>query len=292
MNALEENIKPEEVIGKINYYGFKGEIVETIEYTDKDSYLNAIRKEMNYNPDGFKYVTLTQEPQTRKAVDDVVYDAYGADNPHTIEYYSTKVEDIRYSIEQVDGLKKSLMFGGNGLFGVRGLIEEKNMSPFLDKYDLQKGVKTYEGIIGHELSEEGEKFINDFNMKVMTAAYQELKRIDCRDIIQEVKANSYFEKDITLIETKLNENTQQYYQNKEDMNAQEREDLLFVQDKRFSYLYSTLPEYRRTYRVSWAAVEFDPKNLEFVPDKHLDEEIIKWLHRKTGSLSSIYLHIN
>lgn len=279
---MEENIKAKEIIGKINYYGFKGEIAEIIEYTDKESYLNAIKKEMDYNPDGFKYVTLTQDPQTRKAADDVVYDAYGADNPHTIEYYSPKVEDMQSSIKQVDGLKKSLMFGGNGLLDIRGLIDEENMSPFLEKYDLQKGAKTYEGIMGHELSEEGEKFINDFNMKVMTAAYQELQRIDRMDIIQEVKANSSFEKDITLIEIKLNANTQRYSQNKEDMNAQEKEDYLFVQDKRFSHLFSTLPEHRRTYRVSWAAVEADPKNLEFVPNKHLDKEIIKMAARKDG----------
>lgn len=156
---MDDNIKTEEVIGKINYYGFKGEIAETMEYTDKESYLNAIRKEMDYNPDGFKYVTLTQDPQTRKAVDDVIYDAYGADNPHTMEYYSPKVED---------------------------------------------------------------------------------------------------------------------------MNAQEKEDLLFVQDKRFSHLYSTLPESRRTYRVSWAAVEADWRNLEFVPEKHIDGEIIKMAAQKEG----------
>lgn len=84
---MEENIKSEEVIGKIAYYGFKGEIVETIEYTDKVSYLDAIKKEMFYNPDGFKYITLSQDPQLRKAADDVVYDVYGVDNPHTIQYY-------------------------------------------------------------------------------------------------------------------------------------------------------------------------------------------------------------
>lgn len=203
---MEDNTKTKEVIGKINYYGFKGEIAETIEYTDKESYLNAIKKEMDYNPDGFNYVTLTQDPQTRKAADDVVYDAYGVDNPHTMEYYSPKIEDIQYTIKQMDGFKKSLMFGGNGLLDIRGMIDEKNMYQFIEKYDLQKGAKTYEDIIGgHELSVAGEKFINEFNMKVMTAAYQELQRIDRMDIIQEVKANRSFEEDITIIETKLNE---------------------------------------------------------------------------------------
>lgn len=278
---MEDNTKTKEVIGKINYYGFKGEIAETIEYTDKESYLNAIKKEMDYNPDGFNYVTLTQDPQTRKAADDVVYDAYGVDNPHTMEYYSPKIEDIQYTIKQMDGLKKSLMFGGNGLLDIRGMIDEKNMYQFIEKYDLQKGAKTYEDIIGgHELSVAGEKFINEFNMKVMTAAYQELQRIDRMDIIQEVKANRSFEEDITIIETKLNE--KQYSKNKEDMNAQEKEDYLFVQDKRFSHLFSTLPESRRTYNVSWAAVEAEPSNLAYVPDKHLDEEIIKMAAQKDG----------
>ena len=87
---MKESIKAEEVIGTINYYGFKGEISETIEYTDKEAYLNAIKKEMHYNPDGFKHTSLTNDPQTRKDVDDIIYDAYGENNPHTIEYYQIR----------------------------------------------------------------------------------------------------------------------------------------------------------------------------------------------------------
>lgn len=72
-----------EIIGKISFY----ESDEVIEYTSKEDYLNAIKKELNYNPDGFKYQTLTSDPETRKSADDLVYGAYGVDNPHTLDWY-------------------------------------------------------------------------------------------------------------------------------------------------------------------------------------------------------------
>ncbi|WP_176221490.1 hypothetical protein [Massilibacteroides vaginae] len=77
-----------EIIGKISYYGFDGNVSEVMEYTDKESYLNAIRKEMRENPDGLKHQTLTSDPELRKVVDDIMYGAYGVDNPHTLDWYS------------------------------------------------------------------------------------------------------------------------------------------------------------------------------------------------------------
>lgn len=66
------------------------------------------------------------------------------------------------------------------------------------------------------------------------------------------------------------------------MKPQEKEDILFVQDKRYSHLFSTLPEERRTYNVSWAAVENYPANLAFVPYKLMDEVMIKMAVTKDG----------
>jgi antirestriction protein ArdC len=84
-----------EIIGKISFYGYDGNVGEVMEYADKESYLNAIKKEMDYNPNGFKYHTLTSDPEVRKSVDDIIYGAYGADNPHGLDYYDNQTNSDR-----------------------------------------------------------------------------------------------------------------------------------------------------------------------------------------------------
>ncbi|MBP1616160.1 MAG: putative methylase, partial [Bacteroidetes bacterium] len=87
------------ILGKMSYYGFDGKVSEVMEYTDKESYLNAIKKKLNYNPDGFKHQTLTSDSEVRKSVDDIIYGAYGADNPHDLGWY------FRSNDTKLSGLK-------------------------------------------------------------------------------------------------------------------------------------------------------------------------------------------
>ena len=51
--------------------------------------MKSIKDELNSNPNGFKYETLTTDANIRKSVDDIVYGAYGEDNPHPLEWYSS-----------------------------------------------------------------------------------------------------------------------------------------------------------------------------------------------------------
>lgn len=139
------------------------------------------------------------------------------------------IADSAFGVEQVAALEKSLTFGGNGLLNVRGAIDEKRVAPFLAKYELTKDAQRYEEIISinpniYDLTEDAEKFMERFNMAVKTASYQELKLIGRLDIIQKVKSDRYFEKDITLIETKLNENTQQHPQKNIPMKQKNRQE--------------------------------------------------------------------
>ena len=58
-------------------------------YTDPQKYLQTVREELPYHPStGFRYETLTDDPEIRKAVDDMLYDLYGEENPRQIEDYS------------------------------------------------------------------------------------------------------------------------------------------------------------------------------------------------------------
>lgn len=55
---------------------------EQQEFTDPEAYLQAIREELPYwNTTGFRHETLTDDPTIRKAVDDILLDFAGEENP-------------------------------------------------------------------------------------------------------------------------------------------------------------------------------------------------------------------
>ncbi len=63
---------------------------EVIEYTDSAEYIKAIREEIPYHAtSGFRYETLTDDPQVRKAADDALYDLYGEENPKELKDYDS-----------------------------------------------------------------------------------------------------------------------------------------------------------------------------------------------------------
>lgn len=55
---------------------------EQQEFTDPEAYLQTIREELPYqNTTGFRFETLTDDPALRKAVDDLLLDFAGEENP-------------------------------------------------------------------------------------------------------------------------------------------------------------------------------------------------------------------
>lgn len=130
-----------DIIGKISFYGFDGKVGEVMEYTSKEEYLKAIKKELNYNPGGFKHQTLTTDPEIRKSVDDLIYDAYGADNPRTLNWYSSKIDDStknRISDIHVFSLKTGGMGINCKIDGVKQSgkkMSREDVNSFSDKTD-------------------------------------------------------------------------------------------------------------------------------------------------------------
>ena len=62
---------------------------ETQQFTDARAYLDCIREELPHEATtGFRFRTITQEPAVRKAVDDIVFDLYGEENPCNEEDYN------------------------------------------------------------------------------------------------------------------------------------------------------------------------------------------------------------
>ena len=61
---------------------------EQQEFTDPEAYLQAIREELPYwNTTGFRHETLTDDPTIRKAVDDILLDFAGEENPRRVCNY-------------------------------------------------------------------------------------------------------------------------------------------------------------------------------------------------------------
>lgn len=59
---------------------------EQFEYTDPAEYLKVVKEELPYrDTSGFRFETLTDDPKVRKAVDDMVCDLYGEENPRRLE---------------------------------------------------------------------------------------------------------------------------------------------------------------------------------------------------------------
>ena len=62
---------------------------ETQQFTDARAYLDCIREELPHEATtGFRFRTITQGPAVRKAVDDIVFDLYGEENPCNEEDYN------------------------------------------------------------------------------------------------------------------------------------------------------------------------------------------------------------
>lgn len=73
----------EEVIGRVTFANG-----EKFDYIDPTEFLKVIQEELPYHPtSGFRYKVLTDDPQVRKAADDILYDLYGEKNPRTLEDY-------------------------------------------------------------------------------------------------------------------------------------------------------------------------------------------------------------
>lgn len=58
------------------------------EFTDAEAFLECVQEELPYRPTtGFRYEVLTDDPNLRKKVDDIIFDFYGEENPHQLEEY-------------------------------------------------------------------------------------------------------------------------------------------------------------------------------------------------------------
>ena len=63
------------------------------EFTDAEAFLKCVREELPYHPTtGFRYEVLTDDPNLRKQVDDMIFDFYGEEAPCRQEDHEPRPE--------------------------------------------------------------------------------------------------------------------------------------------------------------------------------------------------------
>ena len=71
------------LVGRVTYAN--GDVQE---FTDADEFLRCVQEELPYCPTtGLRYEVLTDDPNLRKQVDDMIFDFYGEENPRQLEEY-------------------------------------------------------------------------------------------------------------------------------------------------------------------------------------------------------------
>lgn len=72
------------LVGKVTFVGDND-----ILYDDADAFLDCIREELPYrDTTGFRYEVLTDDPAVGKAVNDIVFDFFGVEEPCEEEDYT------------------------------------------------------------------------------------------------------------------------------------------------------------------------------------------------------------
>ena len=75
--------REQKIVGRLTFAN--GDVLE---FTDPAEYIEKLREEIDFiSTTGMRYETLTDDPQTRKAVDDIVCGLFGEDNLRPLEDY-------------------------------------------------------------------------------------------------------------------------------------------------------------------------------------------------------------
>lgn len=116
---MEDNL----IVGKITFY----DSGEEMKYNSSESYLNAIRNELDSDMGGFKYETLLREPKLLKEVDHLIYGAYGEKNPSLLDSYEERLlQEIEIIGEEVKDISSGAIRNPESLKQYNPNTQNKN----------------------------------------------------------------------------------------------------------------------------------------------------------------------
>lgn len=137
-----------EIIGRVTYL-----FDDSKEYTDAAAFIACVSKELPYqSTTGFRFEVLTDDPATRKAVDDLVYDLYGENNPRSLadyEHENTPPRPLSAKFGSPDYAREELRAEIASAFTAQALylpMDEKALADSLDQHKayIQSWIKLLE----------------------------------------------------------------------------------------------------------------------------------------------------
>lgn len=95
------------IVGTASYTSGEQQI-----FTNPKEFIKTVKEELQYrSTSGFTYQVMNADASTRKAVDDLVYDLYGEENPHDLAHYqSTEGEHLEKAAEALNTTLYEKMF--------------------------------------------------------------------------------------------------------------------------------------------------------------------------------------
>lgn len=95
------------IVGTASYASGEQQI-----FTNPKEFIKTVKEELQYrSTSGFTYQVMNADASTRKAVDDLVYDLYGEENPHDLAHYeSTEGEHLEKAAEALNTALYEKMF--------------------------------------------------------------------------------------------------------------------------------------------------------------------------------------
>ena len=83
VQEMDQAAKKPDIVGRLTFANG-----DMLEFADPGEYIKRLGEEIDFiNTTGMAYETLTDDPQTRKAVDDILYGHFGEENPYSLENY-------------------------------------------------------------------------------------------------------------------------------------------------------------------------------------------------------------
>lgn len=160
IDDLSENLG---TVGKITYC----DSGEEMKYYSPESYLIAVRRELDSNPDRFKYETLLRTPELVKGVDDLIYGLYGEENPNSLDSYRDRLKnDTKITSSEIKNISALQNPEDDSTIRIsekiQALHRERNYELLADNFSTAK-------IIGQQIDdlEKQLKNINNQNPNIM-----------------------------------------------------------------------------------------------------------------------------
>ena len=171
------------LVGRVSYANGDAQ-----EFTDAEAFLKCLREELPYrSTTGLRYEVMTDDPNLRKAVDDIAFDLYGEENPRQLkEQFQEKYKlslplktqkEFEVARRRMGALTKDEKTILSAMVLQKGEVEAgeilANSPELLSDYTVLKGINSYAALGRYYLA-------NETTVPEELHEYMDLGALGCR----------------------------------------------------------------------------------------------------------------